>query len=578
MNYRIYISAFLAIGVCFACSSSTSSYQDIDERVTSFERFKSYFEPDIWDKEKRTTSDDQKNIHRGCVPPSVIETKKRIALNLAGSRHFDEAIQEVSDALSMLKKEKLSSKNHKLAEFYLLRSNLYRAKQDKRKAIIDLQHAQELMKNFPTLSPIPIALYQMKLGQNEEAENTLTESIPAVKHSRDLEIAYYLLGTIQENQGKLSKAKNSYIKAARLFLDSGASEPANAAIDRVNSIEDSNAVNLIQKKDISPPKAEIEKVERILKTVTGASDLFDAKEVKRLTGINLKDFRNSGNFYESPFNPHRRLFERVNLKHLGTKKHLQICIDPTICSFLKKDAEPLIADLEKTEAPRRLRKGYADSEAFKVENGTLILSWMSGGFNALKQIDLYSGDVEFPYSNSEQWYHQQQQHQSLAQQSYRKVQLQSRKIDFLINENKLDAALEAISKWEAENPKEYAVHYKKFQVLNRKKDYQRALDSLKQANTCASSDYTREFLKPKFACVLISLEKYQSALDLLEKMNSRHLDADYYFLLGKAQFGLHRFSEAKKNLDLASEKYYNSGLIVKRDEVDALKKKLPVLF
>jgi tetratricopeptide (TPR) repeat protein len=506
---------------------------------------------------------------RGCVSgisstPGGFEARR--AENLAASNHIAEAIGEWTRAIDSYSDVKRENIGYTLDPAWLLsRARLYIKVGRLDDALADIEHSANTPRSFDQVK-FNAALLLADLGKYSKSEQLLNTSDLASPSYRPYTL--YLRAVVQKKQGKNQLAEQSFKEAATLFAAAGIAPPAQSCLDEIAALpsKDKKSNSKLKIADLAPPRANYEKMERLMKALASRADVFDLDVLKSLTGAaSFKEHRSG--YFVHPYQAHFKEISLINVHKLESGgKRINIYLVPGLCSINKTALKGLLN--HPLIAPEKWRKEVAFCEAYQVPAGSLVLNILNGGFNSVWQVQLYSHDATFPEPQRKQ----AAEIDSPLQKSHLRLAAAAE----ALQRGNFDFTEKIANEWLHDEPKNARAHLLQAELLFKQGKLDQALTEIDIAikygdnEEALKNKNSGSTLYIKKGTYLLEKGRFDEAYNLFKQGFPVNPSSDQLLLRARAEIGLKMFTEAGSDLKEASKKYYNEGRIVKRDEAEAL--------
>ena len=489
----------------------------------------------------------------------------RRANNLAFSGHFDDAIAQMSDAITRLPTDlrlRLSR-----AKLYVQTGQLDRAKDDARAAAAG---------SYGTDVQFEVEALLMKLGLYELVAKTASQFLLTRTGAQVNRPALeYFLAYSQERLGRPEDALQNYLNAANEFMIAGASLAADHCLKRANIVTKLTAKyrTTYELKALERPTTGLSQLKEMVARLVSDPNCFDASTLQTITGLTMAKKPDGTYWAIRPTTPAIPVLTPLNGVRYATMtdifpsvrgKRLGIQMDPSKCCLVMADLDGMLKNCPLDSDYFPPNGQWKTLTAYKVASGTLIFTTQQDGFSGITHIMLSSGEPR------------------PAQTNPQNVPLNQQAAARLLQNGKVDEAL-AYSKTEIEkSAKDISANYFRATVLAKAKRYKEAIETMRYAMDLAKhSDKRDRWItswdgnKPLIQVAEFELEsgEYLQALADLKEAFPDRLGPDQYYLRARAETGAGQLQDACADLALAEKQYFDQARIVKRDEVSALLQK-----
>ncbi len=513
-----------------------------------------------------------KRAWRGCTYTDNINTETAYAEihranNLAGSGHFDEAIQQLSDAMQRLPSD-LRRRRLSRAKLYIKDGQNDRAKEDLRVAISE--------KTFDPLVEFEIEKLLVNLGEYQLAAQTIPTILPRIpKGFGPMAPAQfqYLLAVSEEQLGDFAGALENYSAAGRCFMAQHAVRAATVCMKHIKKIASSHKLNAPLIKDlakVTDSTTGVPELQAMIKHLFSDSDCLKLTTVQKLTRDPLYEIRpgvyggaRPGTSVDGA--PVSSLTGIGGIEfgtcYTGKGQILGIPMAPFELRLLFTDLNDILSTQTALPVYESLKSKRFTTYMYKVSSGLLVFFVDSTG--AVIRINLYDKEAEKQMRESKQ----------------KTTKERRGSLAYMIESGDVDEALAITADWLKETPENVDAHSYRAQALALAGKYEEAIK-----NTDFVIDYGRR-AEDKRRLIdsyggnwpLIQkgtyqsrLGKYAAALQTFEEAFPKTLNADDYFYRAQAEIGIGRLQDGCADLEEAVRLYFNSARIVRRDEAAKL--------
>jgi len=544
------------------CQQSTLAEQTIDQVLPTAIAFRS---TETWEGQlgARTDAQDQGNPAFSCCihnpTPGLANAAARRGNNLAASAHFDEAIEQFSQAIAVLPSPR----------WLLSRAKLYVKAGRNEAARADLRLAIAGGPQEPGLQ-FEIENLLVKLGEYQLVEQT----IPAILswHADAPAIILgqfqYLLASAQEHLGDRSQALENYLSAATNFMIQGSSAPAAFCVQRANSIASLNSSTApYEVGTLSPPREGLEQMKKMVAHLVSEPNLFQPPVVQAVTGATMSSSSQHQYFQTQSSQPLTGV-SLVCLNDLpGVKQELQILTATRKCCLRLSDLDSVLAGCQRVDVPEFWNPQLVKAHAYKVASGTLVLSVYVGGFREAIDITVYGDGT--PFRGEERPLNLSPQEEALGR---------SRKISQLLEADKKAQTLTATEQWLKQSPTDVDANSYRAQALAKAGKYEEALKNIDFVIAYADRTKDTRFINRdrgnwpliQRGTYQVGLAKYTEALQDFKQAFPPTPQADDYYWRARAEIGVGDLQNACTDLQSAISGYFADARIVRRDETKKL--------